>query len=100
LPVFEDTCVRCDSHAVTLFTTCSYGVSTEPDTFSSYVHKACISRTFPCLVLVHCLSLQGYAIDARPPAQKQCSRRGQKEHGSHLDRGREKVASRNNRAFA
>jgi hypothetical protein len=92
--------VRCDSDAVTLFTTCFYGVCLEPDTFFSYVHKACLSRTFPCLLLVHGLSMQGCAIDARLPAQKQCSRRGGNEHGSHLDSGREKVASRNTRAFA
>jgi hypothetical protein len=94
--------VRCDTDAITLFTTSLYGVSIEPDTFFSQVHtfQACISRTCPCLLLVHCLSMQGYATDARPPVQKQCSRGGRNEHGSHLDRGREKAASRNTRAFA
>ena len=94
--------MRCDSHAVTLCTTCFYGVSIEPDTFFSQVHtfQACISRTFPCLLLMHCLSMQGYATDARQPVQNQCSRGGRNESGSHLDRGREKAASRNTRAFA
>ena len=94
-PVLGDTYVRCDSHAGTLFTTCSYGVCIEPGTFFSHVHtlQACLSRTFPCLLLMHGLSA-GYAIDARQPVQKQCSRGGRKEHGSHLDRGREKVANR------
>jgi hypothetical protein len=94
--------VRCDSHAGTLCTTCFYGVSIEPDTFFSHVHplQACISRTFPCLLLVHCLPMQGYATDARLPIQKQCSRGGRKEQGSHLDGGREKAASRNTRGFA
>ena len=101
VPVFEDACVRCVSHAVTLFTTCFSGVSIEPDTFFSYVHtfQACNSRTFPCLLLMHCLSMQGYATDARPPVQNQCSRGGRNEHRSHLDRGREKAASQNNRAI-
>ena len=98
-PVFEDACVRYDSHAVTLFTTCSYGIFIEPDTFFSQVHtfQACLSRTFPCLLLMHCLSLQGYATDARPPLQNHCSRGGRNESGSHLDKGREKAASRNTR---
>lgn len=96
LPVYEDACVRCDTHAVILFTTSSYGVSIEPDTFFSQVHtfQTRISRSFPCLLLIHCLSMQGYATDARAPIRKQCSRGGQKEHGSHLDREREKTASR------
>jgi hypothetical protein len=86
--------VRYDAYAVTLFTTCFYGFSVEPDTFFSYVHplQACISRTFPCLLLVNCLSMQGYATDARLPVQKQCSRGGRNEHGWHMDKGREKAA--------
>src|SRR5215471_19319732 len=60
LRVFEDACVRCGSHAITLFTTSSCGVSREPDTFFGQVH------TFQtCLLLANCLSLQGNATDAR-----------------------------------
>ena len=64
-----------------------------------YTFQACLSRSFPCLLLVHCHSMQEHATDARPPVQKQCSRGGRNEHGSHLDKGREKVASRNIRVF-
>src|SRR2546421_7529002 len=87
LSVFEDTCLRGASHAVTLFTTCSYLVCIEPDTFFSQVHtfQAYISRTFPCLLLMHCLFMQGYAADARLAVQDQCSRGGRNAHGSHLD---------------
>jgi hypothetical protein len=58
LPVFEDACVRCDTHAVTLCTACFYGVCIEPDTFFSHVHplQACLSRSFPCLLLMQGLS--------------------------------------------
>jgi hypothetical protein len=92
--------VRCDSHVVTLFTTRFYGVSVEHDTIFSQIHpfQTCLSRTFPCLLLVQDLSLQEHATDAGPPVQEECSRGGQKEHGSHLDRGREKAASRADRS--
>ena len=53
LPVFEDASVRCDSQAVTQFTTCSYVVCIEPHTFFSHAHTPQI-----CLFLVHCLSLR------------------------------------------
>jgi len=65
--------VRCDSHAVTLFTTCFYGLSIEPDTFFSHVHAF---QT--CLFLVHCLSLQEHAADAGAQVQGECSRGGRK----------------------
>ena len=60
----HDTCVRCDCHAVTLFTPCSYGVCIDTDTFFSHVHtlQVCISRTFPCLLLMRCLFMQRYAL--------------------------------------
>ncbi len=54
LPVFEDTCVRCDSHAVTLFTTCSYGVCIEPDTFFSHVHTSRLASRAPSLACCSC----------------------------------------------
>jgi hypothetical protein len=100
LPVLEDACLRCDSHTVTLFTTCFYGVSIEFDTFFSRVHtfQARNSRTFSCLLLMHCLTVQRYATNARPSVQKQCSRGRRNEHGSHLGGSRTK-ADRNNRAI-
>ena len=47
----------------------------------------------PCLFLTHCLPEQEQDSDAGPPAQKQCSRGGRKEHGSHLDKGWEKATT-------
>ena len=54
LPVFEDACVRCDTDALTLITTCSSGVCIEPDTFLSqvYTFQTCLSRSFPCFLLM------------------------------------------------
>lgn len=38
---------------------------------------------------MHCLALQEHASDAGPSVQEECSRGGRKEHGKHLDHGRE-----------
>ena len=48
-------------HAVTLFTTSSYGVSREPATFFSQVHtfQTRLSHTFPCFLLANCLVFAG-----------------------------------------
>jgi hypothetical protein len=53
-----------------------------------------ISTHLP-LPVAHARSLSaGYATDVRQPVQNQRSRGERNEHGSHLDKGREKAASR------
>jgi hypothetical protein len=96
LPVLEDACLRCDSHTVTLFTTCFYGVSIEFDTFFSRVHtfQARHWPTLSCLFFTYCLGMQEHAFYARPSAQKQGSRGRRDEHGSHLGEEREKAERR------
>ena len=71
LPVFEDACLRCDSHTVTLFTTCFYGVSIEFDTVFSRVHtfQACHWCTLPCLFLIQGLAQQEQSCDPGPQVQ-------------------------------
>ena len=72
-----------------LFTTCSLVVP---------VHRARhVLQSSPHLPLplARALSiLQERACDVGPSEQEEYSRAGQKEHGSHLDREREKAASR------
>ena len=53
-----------------------------------------------CLLRWHCLSLQEHATNAGSSAQKQYNRGGRKDHGSHLDEGREKAAGSTARGFA
>jgi hypothetical protein len=74
----------------------------ESDKFFSQfdTFQACLSCTFPCLFLVHCLSVKGHDSEAEPSVQEECSREGRNEHGECLCRGQEKAASKSTRGFA
>jgi hypothetical protein len=95
LPVFEVACVSCDHF-------CWNSLRHRLLSPSRSESPTCSSATSRLpLPLLRALSLlQEHACDAGPSVQEEYSRSGRKEHGSHLDRGREKATSKVTRGFA